>query len=132
MKTLTGKLSWRKIFASILVVILAGALAACAGKQMSDLEKETVQMAMSNYIQEKTVRGGGTYLLDGERADFDYLHDGVKAKEDMFISCADFKIGSDVYDLDYYVKYIDGKPTVVKEVLHKKNGEKVNQVLWQK
>ena len=132
MKKLTFKQYSKKILFTLLAVFLAGGLVACAEKHMSASGKGEIQSAMNAYIQEKTSADGGTYLLDGQKADFDYLHDGVKEKGDIYISCADFKMGSDVYDLDYYVQKINGKPTVVKEVLHKKNGEKINKVLWQK
>lgn len=132
MKKLTFKQYGKKLLFTLIVVFLAGGLVACAKKQMSAADKGEIQSVMNAYIQEKTSADGGAYLLDGQKVDFDYLHDGVKAKGDIYISCADFKMGSDVYDLDYYVKNINGKPTVVKEVLHKKNGEKINTVLWQK
>ncbi len=123
---------WKTGLLALLTLLLAAGLSACAEKQLSAADKSAIQNAMSTYIQEKTVADGGTYLVEGQQAQFDYLHDGVKVEGDTYISCADFKIGSDVYDLDYYVKKIDGTPRVMKEGLHKKNGEKVNRVLWQK
>ncbi len=132
MKKLTFKQYSNKVLFTLMAVFLAGGLVACAQKQMPASDKGAIQSTMNTYIQEKTSTDGGSYMLEGQKADFDYLHDGVKVKGDSHISCADFKMGSDVYDLDYYVKKINGKPTVVKEVLHKKNGEKIDKVLWQK
>ena len=132
MKKLTFKQYGKMVLFTLMAVFLAGGLVACAKKHMSASDNGEIQSAMNAYIQEKTSADGGTYLLDGQKVDFDYLHDGVKEKGDSYVSCADFKMGSDVYDLDYYVKEINGKPTVVKEVLHKKNGEMINTVLWQK
>ncbi len=131
MKKISFKQYSKKVLLTLIVALLAGGLVACTEEQMSASDKGAIQSAMNTYIQEKTSADGGTYLLDGQKADFDYLHDGVKVKDDIYISCADFKMGSDVYDLDYYVRKINGKPTVVKEVLHKKNGEKIDKVLWQ-
>ena len=96
------------------------------------VDKEKVQGAMSAYIEEKTAQGGGVYYIRGVKAEFDYIHDGVDRKWwGVYVSCADFKAGSDVYDIDYYVSKEDGDYIVVKEVLHKLNKKKVNEVLWQ-
>ncbi len=95
------------------------------------VDKKEVQGAMSAYIEEKTAQGGGAYDIKGVRADFDYIHSGVDKKwGGIYVSCADFKAGTDVYDIDYYVRAENGDLKVVKEVLHKKNGEKINEVLW--
>lgn len=120
-------------FLALFIALLVTAIVGCQqGSQMTQSDKDAIQNAMSVYIQEKTVSEGGTYLVEGTKAEFDYLHDGVKAKKDTYISCADFKVGEDVYDLDYYVKYVGDKPTVMKEVLHKINGKEVSRTLWEK
>lgn len=120
-------------FLALLIALLVTATVGCQkGSQMTQTEKDAIQNAMSVYIQEKTASEGGIYLVEGTKMEFDYLHDGVETKQDTYISCADFKVGEDVYDLDYYVKYVDEKPTVMKEVLHKINGKEVNRTLWEK
>jgi hypothetical protein len=131
MKKSTFKQYGMNALFTLVALVLAGGLVACDEKQLSASDKGEIQTAMNTYIQEKTSADGGAYLLDKQKVDFDYLHEGVKVKGDSYVSCADFKMGSDVYDLDYYVKKINGKLTVVKEVLHKKNGEKIDKVLWQ-
>ena len=96
-----------------------------------DVDNKLVQEAMDNYIKEKVSSQGGLYEINEVKAEFDYLHSGVKEDGDLFVSCADFKAGNDVYDIDYYVKNTDGKYIVVKEIFHKKNKKPVNDVLWQ-
>jgi len=118
------------------VIVLALLLAVFMGcidpqSQVRESEKEAIQRAMETYIQDKVTREGGTYSIERTKAEFDYLHAGVEKKGDAFVSCADFKVGEDVYDVDYYVKSVEGEYTVVKEILHKIKGEPVNRVLWQ-
>jgi len=99
--------------------------------QADDVDNKLVQEAMDNYIKEKLSSQGGHYEIKGIKAEFDYLHSGVKEDGSLFVSCADFKAGNDVYDIDYYVKNTDGKYVVVKEIFHKKNDKPVNDVLWE-
>jgi hypothetical protein len=99
--------------------------------QADDVDNKLVQEAMDNYIKEKLSSQGGHYEIKGVKTEFDYLHSGVKEDGSLFVSCADFKAGNDVYDIDYYVKNTDGKYIVVKETFHKKNEKPVNDVLWQ-
>lgn len=89
-----------------------------------------VQAAMSTFIEGKTSTDKN-YDLNGVQSQFDYIHDGVSEKDGLYVSCVDFKAGDDVYDVDYYVKIENGSYTVVKELLHKKNGETVDEVLWE-
>jgi hypothetical protein len=99
--------------------------------QADDIDNKLVQEAMENYIKGKLSSQGGLYEIKEVKAEFDYLHSGVKEDGSLFVSCADFKAGNDVYDIDYYVKSTDGKYIVVKEIFHKKNEKPVNDVLWQ-
>ncbi len=99
--------------------------------QADDVDNKLVQEAMDNYIKGKLSSQGGHYEIKGVKTEFDYLHSGVKEDGSLFVSCADFKAGNDIYDIDYYVKRTDGKYIVVKEIFHKKNGKPVNDVLWQ-
>jgi len=116
------------IFALLVVsgVVLASEKGSATEKTVSD--KEMIQGKMVDYITENTAVDG-TYSLDGVKATFDYLHSGLKEENSLYISCADFKAGDDLYDVDYYVSKEHGCE-VVKEVLHKKNGEIVNKVLY--
>ncbi len=112
---------------SILFMLLFG----ISVVQADDVDNKLVQEAMDNYIKGKLSSQGGLYEIKGVKAEFDYLHSGVKEDGSLFVSCADFKAGTDVYDIDYYVKNTDGKYIVVKETFHKKNDKPVNDVLWQ-
>ncbi len=111
-----------------ILVVSALAFSGCT----SDANKAAVQKSMSDYIAEKSTKNEGKYDIKGESTAFDYIHDGVSKKDGLHVSCADFKLNDDVYDIDYYVKEEGEEFTVVKEVLHKKNGEEVNEVLWEK
>jgi hypothetical protein len=114
----------------IVLTIFIGMIFGISIIQAGDMDKKAVQGAMDNFIRGKLAAQGGFYEIKGIKTEFDYLHSGVKDKDGSFISCADFKAGNDVYDGDYYVRKIDGKYLVVKELFHKMNGKKVNAVLW--
>ena len=124
----------RLLLGAILALLF---LTACQDQQApetpapeQEIDKEAVQAAMHAYIQAK-LDAGGTYDVQGVAATFDHLHNRMKEQEGFYRSCADFKAADDVYDMDYYVKADGAQYRVVKEVLHKKNGEDVNAVLWQ-
>ncbi len=57
---------------------------------MDTKERTAVQGAMHNFVKGKSSAQGGVYDIKGAKTKFDYLHDGVKATGDMFVSCADF------------------------------------------
>lgn len=102
------------------------------GRTLSIDEKAKVQRAMKEYVDAKLVENNNLYKIEALNGVFDYLHDGVKSKDGLYISCADVKVSKDVYDIDYYVKKENSKYTVIKEVLHKIKGEEVNRTLWDK
>jgi|ETNmetMinimDraft_2_1059921.scaffolds.fasta_scaffold14222_3 hypothetical protein len=118
---------------ALIVGLGIGFLGGCiTGNVVSEVESAGVVTAMEDFIQTKMAREGGTYSVEGRATQFDYLHDGISLKSDgLYVSCADFKDGKDVIDVDYYVKVENGQYEVVKEVFHKLNGEKVNSVMWQ-
>jgi hypothetical protein len=120
-------------FSPFVVIVFLTFFVGCIGPQgqVRESEKEAIQRAMKTYIQDKLTRQGGGYSIEGTKTEFDYLHAGVGKKGDTFVSCADFKVREDVYDVDYYVKSVEGEYAVVKEILHKIKGEPVNKVLWQ-
>jgi hypothetical protein len=107
-------------------------LGSCTDGKISTDEKANVQTAMKEYVDAKLAMDKNVYRIGDKRGTFDYLHEGVKKKGDMYISCADVKVGNDVYDIDYFVKKENGEYWVVKETLHKINKEETNRVLWEK
>lgn len=111
------------------IVIMACNTTAAPAAGPSESVKAKVQVAMSDFVEAKLEANDGFYPIAGMMTEFDYLHDGIKQKGDQMISCADFKLGDDVFDVDYYVEERDGAYVVVKEVFHKKNGEEVG-LLW--
>lgn len=128
----TRRNEWKVHLWGTTLALLIALIAGCAGTTTpTPMEKADVQSTMNAYIQTKLSSEGGTYDIEGVKSQFDYLHEGVDQKGDIYISCADFKSGNDVYDVDYYVDYVNGQLMVVKEVLHKKNGTKVNRTLWE-
>ena len=119
----------KKGIASVAVLALAFCVAGCQGAEEAP-DNAAIQRAMDTFIQGK-LSEGDAYEIQGVTTLFDYLHDGVKEKDGFYVSCADFKAGDDVYDVDYFVKADNGSYTVVKELLHKKNGEAVDEVIWE-
>jgi hypothetical protein len=100
-------------------------------KAASDDAKARAQAAMQEFIDAKLAEGNNSYMIEDKAGMYDYLHEGVNFKDGMYVSCADVKVGNDIYDIDYYVKKENGNYTVVREVLHKIKGEKVNRLLWE-
>lgn len=94
-----------------------------SAKGSQGASKASCQSAMLRFIVKHEDKAGKTDL-DGVMAEFDYLHGGVKEKDGMKVSCADFKAEDGVYDVDYYV---DSNCKVVKVILHKKNGNLINK-----
>lgn len=119
----------KKGSAILAVAILALFAAGCQSGE-EEFDNAAIQSAMTTFINGK-LSEDKAYDIQGVTTEFDYLHDGVKEKNGLYVSCADFKAGDDVYDLDYFVKVEDGNYTVVKEMLHKKNGEAVDTVIWE-
>jgi hypothetical protein len=113
---------------SVILVVFIFVLG--CSRQVNGPDTAGVQAAMKGFIEERMAGQGGAYSIKGVSAEFDYLHDGVDERDGLFVSCADFKAGDDVYDIDYYVKAEGGVYTVVREVLHKRNKEEVGTVLW--
>ena len=93
--------------------------------------KAEVQGVMKEYIQDNT-DADGQRSIQGAPATFDYLHDGLKQKDGMHVSCADFRAASgDTLDIDYYVdSTATGGLEVAKVTFHKRNDQPVNEVLW--
>ena len=116
----------------ILLMLSLTVLGSCTDGKISTDEKANVQTAMKEYVDAKLEMDKNAYRIGDKRGTFDYLHEGVKKKGDMYISCADVKVGNDVYDIDYFVKKENGEYSVVKETLHKINKEETNRVLWEK
>lgn len=123
-----------KIMFSIFLTAGLIMLVSCSQENgtVSKEEKEKIQSVMKGFVRAKLVNNNNMYKIQDLDGLFDYLHDGVKKQEGMYVSCADVKVGADIYDIDYYVKEENGRYTVVKEVLHKKNDEKINKLLWKK
>lgn len=119
----------KKGIASVAVLALAFCVAGCQGAEEGQ-ENAAIQSAMNTFLKGKLLEGDA-YEIQGVATQFDYLHDGVKEKDGLYVSCADFKAGDDIYDVDYFVEADNGTYTVVKETLHKKNGEAVDEVLWE-
>ncbi len=99
---------------------------------LSKNEQENVKGATKEYVDAKLAENQNVYKIENLKGVFDNIHDEVDSKGGLYVSCADIKVGNDVYDIDYYVKKANGKYAVVKEVLSKVNGNKINRILWEK
>lgn len=93
---------------------------------------EAIKAAMQTYIDAKLAANNNVYSLGELEGTYDYLHDGINEMGGMHVSCADVKVGEEVYDVDLYVARSDTGFEVVKEVIHKKGGAEVNELLWEK
>ncbi len=99
---------------------------------LSKNEKLKIKGATIEYVDAKLAENNNVYRIDDLNGVFDYIHDEVERTGGLYVSCADVKVGKDVYDIDYYVKKENGKYTAVKEVLRKLNRKKINRILWEK
>ena len=117
---------------SILFVLSLTMLSSCTSGKISSDEKAKVQEAMKEFVNDKLAKDDNVYKIEDKSGVFDYLHEGVKKNGGMNVSCADVKVGNDVFDIDYYVKKINGNYIVTKEVLHKINKDEINRTLWEK
>lgn len=117
-----------KFIVLMFFIVVAG----CTIKNISNENRVGVQTVINIYIQNKLTTGDDKYDIDGLQTEFDYIHSGVKMKGGLYVSCADFKTGKEILDIDYYVKKNGTFYEVVKEVLHKNNGKKINKILWEK
>ena len=117
---------------SILFVLSLTMISSCTSGEISSDEKAKVQGAMKEFVNDKLAKDDNVYKIEDKSGVFDYLHEGVKKNGDMNVSCADVKVGNDVFDIDYYVKNENGKYTVTKEVLHKINKDEINRTLWER
>jgi hypothetical protein len=97
-----------------------------SGSAAESSDTAGIQAAMLDFIHGH----GDKYEVEGVTAAFDYLHDGVKEQDGYYVSCADFTAGTGVYDLDYYVGKHNGDYSVEKIILHKRNEENVNKILY--
>ena len=115
----------------LLFVISLAILVSCSKDNISSADKSAVQGAMKAFVDAKLAKDNNIYNIEEKKGVFDYLHDGVKSKGQIFVSCADVKVGSDIYDIDYYVVKEKDKYIVIKELLHKINKKEINKTLWE-
>jgi len=115
----------------LLFVMSLVILVSCSKDNISKVDKAAVQGAMKAFVDAKIMKDNNVYKIEDKNGAFDYLHDGVKWKGQIFVSCADIKVGSDVYDIDYYVVKEKDKFIVIKELLHKINKKEINRTLWE-
>jgi ABC-type oligopeptide transport system substrate-binding subunit len=120
-----------KIKLFILLVLSLSILTSCSKENISSADKAAVQGSMKAFVDAKIAKDNNVYKIEGKNGTFDYLHEGVKWTGQIFVSCADVKVGSDVYDIDYYVVKENDKYIVIKELLHKINKKEINRTLWE-
>ncbi|MEE9543937.1 MAG: hypothetical protein V3V95_09190 [Thermodesulfobacteriota bacterium] len=116
------------ILAFLFVVFCAALILQQSEAEVFD--KRAIHEVMKDYIEEKTARGDGVYYIKREKTEFQAIHTDVVRRGRLYISCSEFVSGTDLYDVDFYIGTEYGKYMVVREVLHKKNGRKINELLW--
>jgi hypothetical protein len=115
----------------LLFLLSLAILVSCSKDNISNADKAAVQGAMKAFVDTKIAKDNNVYKIEEKNGTFDYLHDGVKWTGQIYVSCADIKVGSDVYDIDYYVVKEKDKFIVIKELLHKINKKEINKTLWE-
>jgi hypothetical protein len=114
------------IVSALCAIVFAGVSAAFA----ADVTKAAVQGQMKAHIDKKVAEGKGAYVIQGVKTSFVRLHGDVRSKDGFLISCAEFKAGNVTYDVDVYARGSGSHYAIVREVLHKKNGQEANERLW--
>ena len=92
---------------------------------------EQIKAAMQTYIDAKLASNNNVYAIGELEGTYDNLHEGIREMDGNHVSCADVNVGEDVYDVDLFVAETEAGFAVVKEVLHQKNGQEVNELLWE-
>ena len=67
----------------LFIVVFFIAIVGACSSEAGEVDKKAVQEAMRTYIDAKMAKGGGTYDIQGTKAEFDYIHSGVKKKGDL-------------------------------------------------
>ena len=119
------KCKYKIVLLALVVIFLAG----CMARPMVR-DDASARKAITNYIKGKIVYDGGAYIIKEVDTEFESLHDGISEKDGKLVLCADFTDGPVRYDIDFYVVQTRSGYSIVKTVLHKKNGIELNELLW--
>ena len=122
---------WPVLVTFMFVLGLLTLLGGCQDRhsQVIDSVNDRIQVAMSKYIDDRTVDGVYRHYdpVEGKllKMKFAGLHTGVKKKGDFHVSCADFV---DQFqrklDVDYFVLQDGDSVLVTQALLHKIDGQK--------
>lgn len=96
----------------------------------ADINKTAAQAVMKAHIDKKVAAGNGAFVVKGVKTAFVKMHKDVLNKDGFLVSCAEFKAGNNLYDVDIYARGSGSQYVVVMEVLHKKNGQEAGERLW--
>ncbi len=106
---------------------------AAVGEEKADLiAKVGVQAAVLDFISDEACEVHGVCKLGTIRARYSRLLDEVEKKDGCYVAYAEFLAGKNVFKIEYSVKEEDGCYVVMKEVILTRNGEPVNEVMWEK
>jgi len=96
-----------------------------------ELTKETLALAITNYVKKDSDTKGGYFLIyDGKAKKplaltLTKVHQDKLSKvgEGLYFACSDFKAtDGKTYDLDFFMKDTDGNLAVTEIMIHKENG----------
>lgn len=101
-------------------------------KFMENEKKDKIQAVMMRYVNKKLSKNNNVYKIEDINGVFDHMHERVKNEDGSYASCSQVNAGNDVFIINFHVKEENGRYSVVKEVLYKKNDEEVNRILWKR
>lgn len=105
--------------------------AGAGGEADAAATKVGVQAAVLDYINEEACEVHGICKFGTIMARYSRLLDGVEKKDGFYVARAEFRAGKNIFTIEYHVKEQDGSYTVAKEIVLARNGDPVNEVLWE-
>ena len=120
------------VYLAVAGTVIASEKNAATVEEKADLvAKVSVQAAVLDFISDEACEVHGICKFGTIRARYSSLLDKVEKKDGFYIAHAEFAAGKSVFTIAYYVEERNGSYTVVKEVILARNGEPVNEVLWE-
>jgi len=120
------------VYLAVAGTVIASEKEAVTGAEKVDLvAKVGVQAAVLDFIGDEACEVHGVCKLGTIRARYSRLLDEVEKKDGFYVAHAEFAAGKSIFNVAYYVEERDGSYTVVKEVILARNGEPVNEVMWE-
>lgn len=120
------------VYLAVAGTVIASEKNAAPGEEKADMvAKVGVQAAVLDFISDDACEVHGICKFGTIRARYSRLIDEVEKKDGFYVAHAEFAAGKSIFSIAYYVEERDGSYTVVKEVILARNGEPVNEVMWE-